>query len=109
MLEVELLVMDQSKRRIEMEYIKVFWKHNFSDEPVTLYSELDANRNELRKIEIYRDGSCGYAFNNISYKNTRLSEEPLPTIEEIAKEKEFEPHIISKGEFEIVWNRKVKL
>lgn len=53
-----------------MTYIKVFWKHSFLDEPVLMYSELDENRNEIRKIEIYRDGMMGYAWVEVSMNGT---------------------------------------
>jgi hypothetical protein len=29
--------------------------------PVVLYSELDDNRFEVRKVEVFRDGRLGYA------------------------------------------------
>jgi len=45
-----------------MEYLKVSWLHH-EDEPVYLYSEIDPQRFESRKIEIYPDGSFGIACN----------------------------------------------
>ncbi|WP_353885443.1 DUF6881 domain-containing protein [Acinetobacter bereziniae] len=36
-----------------MQYLKVEWMHDFLDEPIFLYSELDKNRNELRKVEVF--------------------------------------------------------
>ena len=44
-----------------MEYIKVYWMHDFIDEPIILYSELDEKRFEVRKIEIYRNNRIAYA------------------------------------------------
>jgi hypothetical protein len=41
-----------------MNYIKVKWNHALPDEPVWFYSELDAERWETRKVEIFADGSC---------------------------------------------------
>ena len=38
-----------------MTYIKVQWIHNFEDEPILLYSELDSMRNEVRKVEVYKN------------------------------------------------------
>ena len=44
-----------------MQYIKVLWKHELADEPVLLYSELDDDHWETRKVEVFRDGQLGYA------------------------------------------------
>jgi hypothetical protein len=44
-----------------MTYIKVGWKHGHHDYPVILYSELDARRFEVRKVEVFRNGRCGWA------------------------------------------------
>lgn len=41
-------------------------------------------RFETRKIEIFRDGSIGFASGTESVAGTRLSDEPLPSITEIA-------------------------
>jgi uncharacterized protein DUF6881 len=39
-----------------MKYVRVGWKHQHPAEPVALYSELDDNRFEVRKIEVFRNG-----------------------------------------------------
>ena len=44
-----------------MKYIKVHWIHDFADEPEMLYSEIDSHDNEVRKVEVFKDGSMGYA------------------------------------------------
>jgi hypothetical protein len=42
-------------------YLKLIWHHEFIDEPTWLYSELDENRYEVRKVEVFKDGQvlCG--------------------------------------------------
>lgn len=92
-----------------MEYIYVEWIHNFVDEPIILISELDENRFETRKIEIYKDGQVGFAYNDVEVLNARLGIEPVPSIDEIAleSESEFLPKEITKEEFEKFWNDKV--
>jgi hypothetical protein len=45
----------------EYTYIRVRWLHDAPDEPVDLWSELDCQRFETRKVEIFRDGRLGYA------------------------------------------------
>lgn len=94
----------------DMQYLKVKWIHTFSDEPVWLYSELDDDRWETRKVEVYSNGTIGFADSVESLGTTMLSVEPLPTIEAIASDPEFLPEEISWNEFEEVWvNRRPKL
>jgi len=39
-----------------MQYLKVRWIHPSQEDPVVLLSELDSDRYEVRKIEIFADG-----------------------------------------------------
>jgi hypothetical protein len=82
-----------------MNYLRVEWNHSDSTEPVLLYSELDENRDELRKVEVYADGRRGFASVSESAGDSQLSKEPLPALNEIA----LEPFEISPEEFERVW------
>jgi hypothetical protein len=76
---------------------------------VLLYSELDEDRYEVRKIEIYRDNRIGYADIDSQFNETELGEEPVPEIEEINKELEFFAIQISSKEFEMVWEDLVSI
>ena len=89
-----------------MIYLKVLWKHNLVDEPCSLYSELDEDRWETRKVEIYADGTNGYASKEETCGDTKLSIEPLPTEEEIAADPQFIPSLIGRNEFDDVWRRR---
>lgn len=91
-----------------MRYIKVKWNHSNPQMPVTLYSEIDDAGWELRKVEIFRDGSVGYASAAESRGDTGLGLVPIPPILEIAKDPAFEPSEITAKEFEEVWDQ-VKL
>ena len=86
-----------------MNYLTVRWKHSLSTEPVLLYSEIDDDRWERRKVEVFRDGRQGYANSDEAIGSTRLGLEPLPELNVIASDKQFEPMEISKEEFERVW------
>jgi hypothetical protein len=86
-----------------MYYMKVEWKHSDPDDPVWLYSELDAERYEIRKVDVFRDGRLLYADPSASHEATRLSEAPIPSLAEIASNPQFEPVEITKDEFEDVW------
>jgi hypothetical protein len=90
-----------------MEYIYVEWLHNTKNDPIILISELDENRYELRKIEIYKDGKVGFATKKIEFMDTRLAEVPIPSKEEIAFQDEFLVREITKDEFENYWNEHV--
>jgi hypothetical protein len=90
-----------------MKYIKVFWKHTHPDEPVLLYSELDGDHWEIRKVEIFRHGGIGYASRTDSTGPTRLGIEPIPSLSKIASDPEFDPIEITEEEFEKVWRRAV--
>ncbi|HVU09419.1 MAG TPA: hypothetical protein VHG89_12830 [Verrucomicrobiae bacterium] len=89
-----------------MNYLCVKWKHSCPDDPVWLYSEIDANRWEKRKVEIFVDGRFGYASAVESVGGTRLGEAPIPPLKEIARDSQFEPAEITKDQFEEVWQRR---
>jgi len=91
-----------------MNYIKVNWIHSFPNEPTLLYSELDNDRWEKRKVEIFADGHCGYASLSESERSTRLGEEPIPSLTQIASDPQFKPIEIPKEEFEKVWTERKK-
>ena len=88
-----------------MTYIKVKWIHTFPDEPVDIYSELDNDRWETRKIEFFADGTNRYVGEDVASidLDSELSEEPIPSLIEIAADPQFEPVEITKEEFEVVW------
>jgi hypothetical protein len=88
-----------------MKYIKVYWHHSFIDEPTVLYSEIDQNRSERRKVYLYRNGRSGYASSTEATNSVFLSSEPLPLLSEIAADPQFDPHEIEKQEFENIWSR----
>src|SRR5437899_444473 len=87
---------------------KVLWRHDSSDDPVLLYSELDSARCELRKVEVYADGRMDRADADLQTGNTWLSVGPLMSLDEIGAQPEFEPETISGSEFETIWNAAVR-
>jgi len=87
-----------------MEYIKVKWLHDFPEEPKLLYSEIDAERNEIRKVEIFKDGTMGYAAKNICFRSG-LAGCAMPTVSEIAEDGQFKPELISREEFLEIWQK----
>jgi hypothetical protein len=90
-----------------MHYMRCEWIHAFPNEPVLMYSELDDDRWEIRKVEIFADGTTGYASESEERGGSGLGTVQVPSLEEIAKEPEFRPSVISKDEFERVWNARL--
>ena len=87
-------------------YLYAKWKTAPADSPAEFYSELDPARWETRKVEVFPDGRMGYASAARSSNNgTRLSIIPLPPIEEIARQIEFDVRQASADEFEAAWKR----
>jgi hypothetical protein len=86
-----------------MTYLKVLWKHSFPDEPRWLYSQLDDQRWERRKIDIFPDGRWGFADEHQEVGGTGLGELATPTIEDLNADPEFEAVEISREEFEALW------
>lgn len=89
-----------------MQYIKVQWLHDDPDFPVLLYSELDEDRWEIRKVDIYPDGRMEYADKDGGIGSTMLCDEmPIPPLEEIASDPVFVPEEIPQEEFERIWTK----
>jgi hypothetical protein len=87
-----------------MKYIRLKWNHTNPDEPVWIFSELDANGREVRKIECFRNGFCDVATATGSSGTAALMTMPLPDLSVLAKrDPEFEPVVITREEFEEVW------
>nr|WP_041756173.1 hypothetical protein [Bradyrhizobium sp. ORS 278] len=87
----------------EKAYIRVRWLHDLEDEPVDLWSELDGDRFETRKLEIFRDGSIGFASATEATDRTGLGKIAVPPLDEIAQAPEFVAEEVSREEFELRW------
>lgn len=87
------------KNEEHYEYIKSFWKYSEVNEPVlTLHEiDLDAGRCGIRCMEIYRDGHVERLVNNGIHA-------PVPTVEAINALSRYTAYIITKQEFEDIWN-----
>jgi hypothetical protein len=89
-------------------YIRVRWLHSSPDNPVELLSELDARREEVRKIEIWAGGRVGHASHDEEVGGTRLGDEPIPSMEAIAADPQFKPEEITRSEFDSLWKAYVR-
>lgn len=81
----------------------VAWQHDFQDQPVVLYSEIDADGLELRKVDEYRSGHLDFASRENQTGTTRLSTVPMPSLNEINAQEEFSGELITPRVFETVW------
>ena len=87
-----------------MKYIRLKWNHTNPDEPIWIFSELDAEAREVRKIECFRNGFCDIATASGSSGTAALMTLPLPDLSLLARrDPEFVPVEITKEEFEEVW------
>lgn len=86
-----------------MRFIKVVWNHSHQNEPVLLYSELNDERFEVRKVETFTDGHWGYASAEEESGGSVLGSAPVPSLEEIASDPQFDPVEITRDEFERIW------
>jgi hypothetical protein len=87
-----------------VKYIRVTWMHSLPNEPITLFSELDDDRYEVRKLEIFRDGSAGRASADASAGQTVLGEVPVASLDEINADPQFQAEEITQSEFEAAWS-----
>ena len=86
-------------------YLVIEWRHDNAEDPTTLYSELDPERREVRKVEVYADGRLDLADASRSTGTTWLGEGVTPSVDEINSLGPFDAKVIAKDEFERVWAR----
>ena len=89
----------------KFEYIKCFWKYIDDETPVLLFYEVDLEneRYATRMTEVFCDKTAktvveeGFEF---------ITEAPVPEVNEMNRDPEFHAEIISKKEFDEVYNSK---
>jgi hypothetical protein len=86
-----------------MIYYKVKWSHSNRDFPVLIFSEIDENRLQVRKVEMFYDGSYGRADRRKSIGSTQLSDQKIASLNELSKFTDLEIEEIDKGVFESIW------
>jgi hypothetical protein len=88
-----------------MKHVKVLWLHGSDENPVVYLSELGADRYEVRKVQLWRDGRSEWADESHESDTVGLSEIAFPALDEISSQDEFEAQEISADEFESAWLR----
>ncbi len=85
-------------------YFRCEWFHDFKDEPCCIYDELDEERYETRKIEIFKDATTTRASTgDLKTDPMALGDQPVPSLEEVNAYPEFHMEEISAAEFEDLW------
>ena len=85
-------------------YVCGEWFHDFADEPCCIYSELDDERYETRKIEVFKDGTTTRASTeDLKTDPMALGDQPVPSLEEVNAYPEFHVEEIGADEFEDLW------
>src|SRR5579859_7745079 len=87
-----------------MRYLKVHWKHENPDEPRWLYSELDDQRWERRKIDVFPDGRWGFADEHEEVGGSALGEAATPAMEQLNADPAYDATEIDRAEFEGLWS-----
>ena len=86
-------------------YFKSRWIHDYEDQSIVSYHELDEDRFEQRLVEIFADGRVLRTAKFHPEALISLSNEPTPSLEEIREDPEFTVWEIDADQFETVWAR----
>jgi len=89
-----------------MKYIKIHWNHSFIDEPELIYSKINGERYEVKKVEIFKNGN--YIIYSKDVNSDRLAEGKYPQLEELNFKEELESMQaieISEKEFNEIWKK----
>ncbi len=84
-------------------YLYIQWKKPDSGAPSHTYSELDSDRNELRKVELYPNGTRGFADAEEEAGGTFLGTMPVPPLAELAGDPALEAKEIAVEEIQRQW------
>ena len=87
-----------------MEYLHVQWRSDLPHQPTDIYTELDDDRWETRKVEVFADGRIQYADGTDSTGKTDLGELPSPPLSERRHIDGLTTTVIDKATFEHMWN-----
>jgi hypothetical protein len=88
---------------LAMRYEKTVWTHSKPNFPRVIYNEINEQGWELRKVEIFPDGTYGFAGTEIRKEPTGLSETPIEPLFIAPAKPPLDITSISKEEFEDIW------
>lgn len=93
----------------EAKYLRVEWVHDDPEYPVVLYSALDVDGWEVRKVDVWADGrgQTSDSFDDEDTQSTSLGTVPTPPLTEINRDPQFRGVEITAAEFEVAWRKYV--
>ncbi len=89
-----------------MRYLLAEWTHQEEDEPYLIYSEMDEERRETRRVEFYRNGIT-FSYGGERGNEGALRQQPFPEdLRDLhTPEGELSAREISPGLFYEIWNQ----
>ena len=78
------------------------WRHDVGDDPVVLWAHV-IDGSEVRKVDECADGRLIWADCSHESGSTRLSEVPMPAVDEIVEDQQFVIEVVEASVFEQVW------
>ena len=89
-----------------MWHVKVEWLNPSNEEPTWMYSEVDDDNNEIRKVYLHADGVIELAGYGLDI-GTELAYESMPSLNELKLEAGFLSEAISEKEFNVQWEKAI--
>src|SRR5437762_755633 len=84
-------------------YFMCTWLAASSDEAFQYWDELDEERWSIRCVRKYRDGSFeAYSYDSPNWRD-EMPEAPIPPVQEVNQDAQFDAREISGSEFEAIW------
>lgn len=91
-----------------MSYYLLLWRQDSPKFPVLIASEVDESQTEVRKVEIFPDGSVGFADEYREVGGTGLAEVPYPPPDNSNFTDELHIVQVDGRVFSALWNLAVK-
>lgn len=94
----------------EVSYHRVEWHHTDVEFPVVLFSALDKDGWEVRKVDVWADGTgmTSDSLEDEDFQSTSLGTVPTPSLDEINSDPQFSGVEITAAEFNEAWYRYVQ-
>lgn len=92
-----------------MFYVLLEWSHKWDDEPVQIWSELDDQRCETRKIEVFSHGFRLTYDHEDPRSAAGLADVPFPEdLRKLNAAGPFHASSVSQSDFEGLWSRSIE-
>ena len=76
--------------------------------PVELWSEIDDGRWEIRKIDVFLDGTMQIASQESENKDARIGLIPTPELDKLNADGEFEAIYVGRDDFNALWHKALR-